>query len=932
MTKKQIPPTGIETKSGVEASTESLWLDTAIQRLKQPDQDTSQSELPRDLTDRYQLMAEVGSGSFGIVYRADDRKLGRKVAIKLLRHQYAQSSEFCKRFEAEAVLAGQIEHLNVARVYDSHVDSEVAYLVMEFVEGKSLAELNRQDAVPEVRVACQLVKAATDGLSAAHQAGLVHRDVKAANILVTEDLDRVCLTDFGLAQDQQNESTGVAGSLAYMSPEHLDPHRRIDERADIYSMGIVLFELLTGTRPFDGTGEALRQQILFATAPSVIQKNRSVPQDIATITEKCLQKDPSERYQTAADLAADLQAWLDGRPIQARPVGPIGRTLRWAMREPMVALLTTLLVFGLITAGALGAMSIQEIVRQRDLATASAAFANTQTDHFLNVVDLTVNRIDQKLRNQPNSQKLRQELLSGVAVELQQISEDLEDAPEFSLRLVVIYTKMGSIFTVIGETEKAEQQYKKAVEVAESIYQQDPKSSEAANAYTSSLLALADCQTTYQFKFDDAQESCDAALRIADDHVDPIAMTQVRVVALRCLSDIAIRRDDLPLAHDYMIRAVEIVESDQATDLLPPEEVTRTLEAFGDLLFRGGAFSDSAEWFRKALVHREGDVESDPQNESAVDALVSCLVSLSRADTNSTKFVAALLRGQRAVDLAEGQVKRFPSDRSRKRSLAVAYDALGTCYSTCGDSVNAKRFYQRALEIHESLSNADEGNQELIWDLASQHVMIADSFMADFRPDKARQEYEIAKELLSQIDVSKDSAKEQNTIDQQLQTCEFVELVTAEDLVGEMLQGADSLVVGSRLLQLVRNGKYQAADELSRAIHPLEPKLCPIDLFNVACIYGSSHHHLATLEESTKSEDLKQLAGHLKHETLRVLSGLHQKKQLDEQVLGPSLYRSPYLRSLHDEPQMKKILSEISDPLLDIESSVLGPEMKTNTL
>lgn len=293
----------------------------------------------RESIGSYAIVAELGRGGMGIVYQAQDRRLGRVVALKvILAGDHAGALER-RRFQVEVESAGKLQHPNIVQVYEVGEDNGRPFMSMEFCPGGSLEDQIRDQPQPP-REAAQIVAALADGLHDAHQAGIVHRDVKPANVLLAAN-GTPKLADFGLAKSLNDEDgltqTGaIMGSLGYMAPEQALGHTRDATPAtDIYSLGALLYKLLTGRPPFQGANQLETINSIVATDPVSIQVlQRRVPQDLVTICHKCLEKSPARRYPTAAALAIDLRHFLADQPILARPLGAPERAWRWARRHP----------------------------------------------------------------------------------------------------------------------------------------------------------------------------------------------------------------------------------------------------------------------------------------------------------------------------------------------------------------------------------------------------------------------------------------------------------------------------------------------------------------------------------------------------------------------------------------------------------------------
>jgi tRNA A-37 threonylcarbamoyl transferase component Bud32/tetratricopeptide (TPR) repeat protein len=276
--------------------------------------------------------------------------LSREVAVKVPRRGQFEDAGQEERFLREARMTAQLRHPGIVAVHDVGRDRNTVYLVADLVHGTSLAEWLRENR-PPFRQAAEWTAGIAEAVEFAHQHGVIHRDLKPSNILISfsrpsrTGADPVAfpmVTDFGLAKREAGEITmtmegQVLGTPAYMSPEQIrDPHS-VDARGDVYSIGCMLYEMLTGELPFRGVARMVLQQVLDEDPRPPRGLNDKIPRELETITLKCLAKETGQRYQTATELSAELRRWLEGVPIHARPTGRLARSWRWARRKPVVA-------------------------------------------------------------------------------------------------------------------------------------------------------------------------------------------------------------------------------------------------------------------------------------------------------------------------------------------------------------------------------------------------------------------------------------------------------------------------------------------------------------------------------------------------------------------------------------------------------------------
>jgi tRNA A-37 threonylcarbamoyl transferase component Bud32/tetratricopeptide (TPR) repeat protein len=304
----------------------------------------------------YKILREIAQGGMGVVYQAQHVKLGRVVALKMIRTGNLSGVAEVNRFKAESQAIAKLAHPNIVPVFDAGEVDGQPYFSMAFVEGESLAQRVQRTGPLTPEFAAKVMNQIAQALHHAHQRGIIHRDLKPHNILIDQN-DHVQVTDFGLAKLQEScESltrTGqILGTPAYMPPEQASGKLdSVDARADIYSLGATLYFLLSARPPFQASNlnEVLRQ--VGEVEPIALrQLDRSIPRDLETICHKAITKEPNGRYASADLLSKDLERWLRGEPIHARPAGMVERAVKWCRRKPVSAGLTAAVCVAMLLA------------------------------------------------------------------------------------------------------------------------------------------------------------------------------------------------------------------------------------------------------------------------------------------------------------------------------------------------------------------------------------------------------------------------------------------------------------------------------------------------------------------------------------------------------------------------------------------------------
>jgi eukaryotic-like serine/threonine-protein kinase len=281
---------------------------------------------------RYRIERKLGAGGMADVYLAEDQELGRRVAIKILNGRHANDDQFIERFRREAKNAAALNHPNIVSIYDRGEAEDTYYIAMEYLDGRTLKELIVSRGAAPVNVAIEYARQILSALRFAHRHGIVHRDIKPHNVLVDGE-GRVKVTDFGIARagtSQMTEAGSIVGTAQYLSPEQARGGE-VDPRSDLYSLGIVLYELLTGKTPFDGeTPVEIAMKHLSQPPKPPSKLRRDVPPELDAVVLRALSKNPDDRYQNADEMEADLERVARGRPVAATTMDSATQVMRTA--------------------------------------------------------------------------------------------------------------------------------------------------------------------------------------------------------------------------------------------------------------------------------------------------------------------------------------------------------------------------------------------------------------------------------------------------------------------------------------------------------------------------------------------------------------------------------------------------------------------------
>jgi tetratricopeptide (TPR) repeat protein/tRNA A-37 threonylcarbamoyl transferase component Bud32 len=439
----------------------------------------------------YELLEEIAHGGMGIVYRARQKSLQRLVAVKVLQAGPLATSEQWQRFQAEAESVASLDHPNIVPVYEVDVYDNRPYFSMKLLEGGSLADRLCSGDRPAPREAAQLLSTVADAVYYAHQHGILHRDLKPANILL-DGQGQPHVSDFGLAkraggaagetgvtQVQGSDtpvlpaaltvSGAIVGTPSYMAPEQAAGSRTVTTATDVYGLGTILYELLTGRPPFRG-------EHLFETLRRIQEEEPAAPRsldphierDLETICLKCLQKDPARRYGSAGELALDLRRYLAGEPIAARPVGRLERLWLWCRRRPVAAAVTLAFLAVIVTAFVLIDRARRQAEDREHRLAASQDEARRVLDEFCQELS------KENWGEDPLVSQHRKTLLEKSLAYYQKFLNDPQAEAPARDELVAAYVRIGDIEVALALPDKALEAFGRARAAAETLRQLHP--------------------------------------------------------------------------------------------------------------------------------------------------------------------------------------------------------------------------------------------------------------------------------------------------------------------------------------------------------------------------------------------------------------------------------------------------------------------------
>jgi len=687
--------------------------------------ESSASSAPLPTIPGYAILDVLGQGGMGVVYRARDVRLGREVAVKMVASGPVVTDSLRSRFQSEARAVARLQHPHIAQVYVAETIENRPYFVMEFVDGGTLA--GRIDGEPwPPRDAAELIAKLAEAIEFSHRHGIIHRDLKPGNVLLTASGEPK-IADFGLAKfldaDGSSTKTGdILGTPSYMAPEQAGGVvKNIGPGCDVYALGAILYELLTGRPPFRTPDPMQTVLMVLSDEPVPPRKLQpTVPRDLETICLKCLEKSPSKRYSSAGELAADLQRFLQGEPIHARPIRPWERAVKWTRRRPAWAAVIALGIIGVVSA--LGAavwhnaamqQEIDRTERQRDRAERQVKETEKQNARaerlFANGRELVRSLVKEHfdaLDRIPGSTPERVRLIERIIAYLDAIAPDASDDDSLLEEIAESYEEIADMqgnpyHFNLGDRESAMRNYRKA-------YRFWRRLTEAKPDDVMPRVRLAQCRSKMTDILFDQGEWNEAEKRYREVAAE-----------LRKLRKLDPDNDKIVAALSNPItRSAEVAQAQEEYNLAEQ----RFEEAF-------------------QLWH---DLKPDNERKKR-------LKRFGMVDLRLLKAVL-LIRRER-LDDAEAQVRRalktvesLKTDRERDAGvtshLAAVHLAWGDVESVRGKPEAARRRYKQALQFRRKLAGADPRNLKLLNGLIQALERLADSYTNDeqLKPEVRQQQ------------------------------------------------------------------------------------------------------------------------------------------------------------------------------------------------
>jgi tetratricopeptide (TPR) repeat protein/tRNA A-37 threonylcarbamoyl transferase component Bud32 len=696
----------------------------------------------------YELLSVLGQGGMGVVYKARQISLHRDVALKMIRNSELATEDQIRRFQNEAEAVALFDHPGIVPIYEVGVHGDQRYFSMKLIDGAGLDKRIKSSPL-KPSDAAKLVAEIAEAIHHAHQRGLLHRDLKPANILIDAE-GHPHVTDFGLVKRIEEESgltiTGaIMGTPSYMAPEQaLGRSAQVTTASDVYGLGAILYAAITGRDPFQGdsvleTLEKVRQ----SPPEPPTSLNKKVPRDLEVICLKCLEKDQRLRYASAKELADDLERWLNGEPIIARPVNAAARAWMWCKRRPTLAALAGALAAAIV-GGMIGiAWQWREAVFQRNAAVVAreaaeknAQLASTQATLALNTIQDLINEVQTNLSFTGLSE-VKMALLHTAQRRIEGVAAVYEKSTSKEATVMAIDMSLANIYRQLGQSDKAAVMLDRCLDIAKARViikeNSDPSRMNLANVHAARALLDEELSRNMKAALSENQEG----LRIWEDvdnhpNTHPNAFpldkkivragmaeltTRVAVDYYR-LGNIEAARDGFQKAYDLRQELARAFPNDPQLK----QDLSYSTMALAELSFLSGNPAQAEEYYRQTLQQREKRFTEKPNDQQVRSELADVNYQIGEFKLKTGSLTEARMRLERSKEL---RAKLLDGDRSNAvltRNMAEALYRLGNLSDREGKQKMALASFEAASKLGQQLVDQDPQNDkrrmELMIDLA----------------------------------------------------------------------------------------------------------------------------------------------------------------------------------------------------------------------